>query len=356
MSNHSDSPAARPPASPSAAAPSTHATLRTADGTPLHIPDSYREPNTQPEPLAPDPDLPAVPQHVTPEQRARLDAHGFDPADYDWEPVHRQRRYNGWTVEAQRGFIAALADTGSVEAAARAVAMSVRSAYALRRAPGTEQFARAWGLALDAAAQRLADLAFDRAMNGTEEAVRNREGTIVGYKRKHSDQLLMFLLRAHQPDVYGRKPAAAAPSVPAAPVTRLVTGAEQGALDDALLRELALIGAASVIRSDGDLLAVTETAEPAPQLAPPPTQPLTQLGHFLAPEALPAEPLATAQAAAHPAASPGEAVAAAIARLGPQTPPDPLAAMHPDDRAALLFNLDEDARAEARMKQNAKIE
>lgn len=216
MSNHPDSPAARPPASPSAAAPSTRAVPRTADGTPLHIPDSYRD---QLEPLAPDADLPAVPQHITPDQRARLDAHGFDPAEYDWEPVHRQRRYNGWTVQAQRGFIAALADTGSVEAAARAVAMSVRSAYALRRAPGAEQFARAWGLALDAAAQRLADIAFDRAMNGTEEAVRNREGSIVGYKRKHSDRLLMFLLRAHQPDVYGRKPASAASSAPATSIT-----------------------------------------------------------------------------------------------------------------------------------------
>ncbi len=347
MSNHPDSPAARPPASPSAPAPSTprstrpatHSGPRTADGTPVHIPDSYRD---QPEPLAPDADLPAIPQHITPDQRARLDAHGFDPAEYDWEPVHRRRRYNGWTVEAQRSFIAALADTGSVEAAARAVAMSVRSAYALRRAPGAEQFARAWGLALDAAAQRLADIAFDRAMNGTEEAVRNREGTIIGFKRKHSDQLLMFLLRAHQPDVYNRR-AAAAPATAAA-THRLATGEANDGFDDALLRELALFGAAGAVRRGDPLLAITETTEAA--------APLTQLGQFIAPEALPAEPMPYAG----PAASPGETVAAAIARLGPVVPPDPLAAMDAGHRAGLLFNLEEDARAEAKMKQNANQE
>lgn len=345
MSNSSDSPARGYTPYPPLPVAADPAQFRKASAAPPPppVPESWRE---RLEPVLPDADLPVSPQHITPDQRDRFDAHGFDPADYDWEPVHRQRRYNGWTVEAQRGFIAALADTGSVEQAARAVAMSARSAYALRRAPGAEQFARAWGLALDAAAQRLADIAFDRAMNGTEEAVRNRDGEIVGYKRKHSDQLLMFLLRAHQPDVYGRKPAAAAPA-PAAPSQRLATGEAIDGLDDALLRELALLGAAGAVRRGDPLLAIGETTESAP--------PLTRLGRFIAPEALPAESLATTQAVAPPAASPGEAVAAAIARLGPQAPPDPLAAMDPDARAALLSNLVEGARAGDVGKQNSKI-
>ena len=75
-------------------------------------------------------------------------------------------RHNGWTPERQRGFIAALAELGSVSGACKRVAMAKFGAYALRRAEGAESFRAAWREALDIGAQRLADIAMERAIEG----------------------------------------------------------------------------------------------------------------------------------------------------------------------------------------------
>lgn len=132
-----------------------------------------------------------------------IDANGFDPADFRWVPVRRQRHHaNGWSEAKQRRFIEELADTACVETAARAVGMSVSSAYALRRAPGGESFANAWLAALQQGAHKLADLAFDRAIHGSDEPVFDRNGNRVGRRMRQNDRLLMFLLRAHLPERY----------------------------------------------------------------------------------------------------------------------------------------------------------
>lgn len=132
-----------------------------------------------------------------------IDEHGFDPADFRWVPVRRQRLHrNGWTEAKQRRFIEELADTACVETAARAVGMSVSSAYALRRAPGGEPFAAAWLAALQQGAHKLADIAFDRAIHGSDEPVFDRDGNRVGRRMRQNDRLLMFLLRAHLPERY----------------------------------------------------------------------------------------------------------------------------------------------------------
>src|SRR5436853_4172366 len=55
------------------------------------------------------------------------DAHGFDPSAYDWVPVLRKPRRDGFTPQRQLDFIRALADTGCVETAAHAVGMSPKS-------------------------------------------------------------------------------------------------------------------------------------------------------------------------------------------------------------------------------------
>ena len=83
-----------------------------------------------------------------------------------------------------------------------AVGMSDTAAYRLRRAPGAEGFAAAWDAALQAASGRLADIAFDRAINGVDDVVLDRDGRHVYTKRKYNDRLLMFLLRAYRPDRY----------------------------------------------------------------------------------------------------------------------------------------------------------
>ena len=72
-----------------------------------------------------------------------LDANGFDPDAYQWIPVLRRPRSDGWTPQRQTEFIAALADCGVVEEAAHAVNMSPKSCYRLRRAPGAGNFAAA---------------------------------------------------------------------------------------------------------------------------------------------------------------------------------------------------------------------
>jgi len=131
------------------------------------------------------------------------DRHGHDPDAYDWVPVLRKRRKDGWTPERQRAFIGALADTGVVITAARSVGMSDSSAYTLRRSPGAEGFAAAWEAALGASSGRLIDIAFDRAINGVEDEIIDKEGNHIYTKRKYNDRLLMFLIRAHAPQIYG---------------------------------------------------------------------------------------------------------------------------------------------------------
>ncbi len=151
---------------------------------------------------------------AVPESTTALDAHGHDPAAYDWVPVLKKRRKDGWSPDKQRAFIEALADSGSVATAAQCVDMSESSAYRLRRAAGAAAFDRAWSAAIDAASKKLLDAAFERALVGSEEPVFDRDGHRVGRRLRHSDRLLMFLLRAYGPDCF--RSAGTAQPVPAA--------------------------------------------------------------------------------------------------------------------------------------------
>lgn len=151
------------------------------------------------------------------------DAHGHDPADYEWVPVRRKHRHDGWSPDRQRAFIEALADRGSVTEAAQQVGMSKGSAYKLRRSPGGENFARAWEVAIHHAALHLADIAFDRAIHGSEEPVFDKAGRRVGRRMRTNDRLLMFLLRAHLPGLYAHAhrealPAGVLPCAPGMPL------------------------------------------------------------------------------------------------------------------------------------------
>ena len=113
----------------------------------------------------------------------------------DFAPVPRQReRFDGWTPQRQRGFIEALADTGSVKRAAHAVNMTPEGAYLLRRHPEAQAFRKAWEAALALGVQRLEDLAMDRALNGTEVPVYSY-GKLIGSRMVFNDRLLMFILR-----------------------------------------------------------------------------------------------------------------------------------------------------------------
>ncbi len=126
------------------------------------------------------------------------------PALPAFTPVPRKYRHDGWTPERQVAFIEALADTGSVTRAAGMVNMAQANCYALRRAPGAEEFRRAWDAALDFGVQRLKDIAFERAIEGQLIPV-FVAGKLMGFRRKHNDRLLMFMLRHYGQDANGKR-------------------------------------------------------------------------------------------------------------------------------------------------------
>jgi len=135
---------------------------------------------------------------IVPGPEMLADAPEFAPA-----PV--QHRHDGWTYARQRAFVAALAETGCVERAARRLGMTAVGAYRLRRMAGAEAFARAWDEALQMGVQKLTDIAFDRAINGVPVPVFYK-GEQVGERRSYNDRLLMFTLRHHDPERYGGRP------------------------------------------------------------------------------------------------------------------------------------------------------
>ena len=98
-------------------------------------------------------------------------------------PVPRKSpRHDGWTVERQRAFIEALADTGCVAVAAKMVNMSQAGCYQLRRQPGATSFRRAWDAAQNLGLQIVKDEAFDRAMHGQLVPV-FVGGKLMGFRR-----------------------------------------------------------------------------------------------------------------------------------------------------------------------------
>lgn len=112
-------------------------------------------------------------------------------------PVPTARvRHDGWTTARQRDFIANLARIGVVTAAARAVGMSPKSAYALRKRAGEEsEFAAAWDAALDEGRRRALDTAISRALHGERVPV-FYGGRQIGEYVRYNDSLVIAALRA----------------------------------------------------------------------------------------------------------------------------------------------------------------
>ena len=106
------------------------------------------------------------------------------------------RGANGWSSEVQRAFVAALARTGVVAAAARSVGRNPRSAYRLRAtAGGDSPFARAW----DEAQRRGSEEALDASMAGGMAARRTEvfhRGRPVGWRTSYDNRLAYAALRA----------------------------------------------------------------------------------------------------------------------------------------------------------------
>lgn len=122
------------------------------------------------------------------------------------------------TVEAQARFLQGYGAIGTVTAAAEHAGVSRRQHY--RWVKGDADYATDFGHAREEAADRLEQEARRRAVAGVEEPV-YYQGEVVGHVRKHSDTLLIFLLKGAKPNVYRERhqhqhdgiPAAVAPQV-----------------------------------------------------------------------------------------------------------------------------------------------
>jgi hypothetical protein len=117
---------------------------------------------------------------------------------------HVQPRANSITPDVQRAFIAQLAATGIVSAAARHVGKSIEGLYKLRQRPGAEGFRAAWDAALDRGVSRLEDSALARAINGEERLILHG-GEVIGAERRHNEALVMFFLRNRLPHRYDQQ-------------------------------------------------------------------------------------------------------------------------------------------------------
>ncbi|RMF70364.1 MAG: terminase [Alphaproteobacteria bacterium] len=110
--------------------------------------------------------------------------------------MHQSR----WTEPQRKRFLDVLRKSANVSAAARAVGMSRSSAYQLRRQD--PEFRAAWDEALEEALDLLEAELWRRALKGVVRPV-FYGGRRCGMIRSYSDQLGMFLLKAHRPERYG---------------------------------------------------------------------------------------------------------------------------------------------------------
>lgn len=110
------------------------------------------------------------------------------PDALTFTPTTLRNRHDGWNADRQRAFIAALAGSGCIALACRAVGVPPQSAYRLLRHPKGKQFAHAWDTALHCASARLVGIAYQRAIVGTRKQYW-RDGQLVGETVNPSDAL-----------------------------------------------------------------------------------------------------------------------------------------------------------------------
>ncbi|WP_375270974.1 hypothetical protein [Sphingomonas sp.] len=162
----------------------------------------------------------------------RLPAPDQPPADQPPEPeahaapapAPAPTRHDGWTPDRQRSFVEAIAGGDTVEQACRRVALTVSSAYALRRRTNGAAFALAWDGARLLAREALADTLLTRALEGQEETITRADGSTVT-RYRHDNRLATHML--HRLDRFADAASASAHGTAA----RLVAGEFDAFLD-----------------------------------------------------------------------------------------------------------------------------
>lgn len=120
----------------------------------------------------------------------------------DFAPVPRKCKViRGWTPKKQRGFIAALRESGSVRLSTAEVGMGYEGVYKLRHAPGGEAFARAWDEAVAIGARRVRDVFIDQNIHGIPEKVVIGKDVVIE-RRRFNHRSMIWLLQHHLPQDY----------------------------------------------------------------------------------------------------------------------------------------------------------
>lgn len=124
-------------------------------------------------------------------------------------PVSTRARTDGWTVAPQARFLAALALTRSVAAAARRVGMARETAYRLRRRDGAESFAAAWdriaGVAVVAKRKVTAAERRRRALEGLLKPRLWRGEHVATQRKADNSALLSYLAQLDRAERAGRR-------------------------------------------------------------------------------------------------------------------------------------------------------
>ena len=118
-------------------------------------------------------------------------------------PARKPRR-DAFDGERRRKFLAALKKCASLRDAARQAGVSHQTVYNHQAADPA--FARQCELALDFAGTDVELHAWERGVTGVKEPVFDREGEIVGYRLKRSDNVLRLLLQGSNRKKYGPNP------------------------------------------------------------------------------------------------------------------------------------------------------
>lgn len=106
------------------------------------------------------------------------------------------------TLKKRAAFLCALEQSPHVGKACEAAKISRRGAYDWRT--DDPEFAAAWDAALEVGITAAEDEAWRRATEGTTKPVFYK-GVQCGGIQEHSDTLLIFLLKAHRPEVYSER-------------------------------------------------------------------------------------------------------------------------------------------------------
>ncbi|HEX2863050.1 MAG TPA: hypothetical protein VHN99_00665 [Deinococcales bacterium] len=104
-----------------------------------------------------------------------------------------------WTPKKRAQFLTLLAEDPNVSRAAEEIGVARSWLYQQRNTDPA--FAAAWDEAVEHAVETLESEVRRRAL-GWDEDVFNKDGEHTGARRVYSDNLAMFLLKAHRPDRY----------------------------------------------------------------------------------------------------------------------------------------------------------